>query len=292
MSTTASECASRFLANLYLSPRVVRLLVDHWLRTYHPLPIQIPGCPTPESNDAGEWVSVLVRRLLTAPDDIILTGRGGMATSETADEPRWIHRLSFVSPATDFSLAVPVAHLVRESALSLCVSLQDVYRHNDVLWNRAVHGGMHGQHWFDCWTDSVPASTYYHPAVFVLALMCRFLELLIAGLPHRVQSTDGFRALEVAIAPLRDTYMAHTCEASDRDVLTEYRQSIIGLQGHDRLERALETTRRFEERVMTNVAREYGNLREKYGSTIDTSTPHYLIPLQTRTETDTDDMEE
>ena len=278
VASRSRDAGFRLLANLFLNPRVVHVLAEYWLRSYQPLVVNMGG-PAPTAQHAGEWVATMVSRLLVPPTDLVLTGQGGMATSEVATEPRWVHRLSFVAPSLDFAMAVPITYLTRARCRALCISLQDVYRHNEHLWKRAVHGGMHGQHWFDMWTDDVPLAAVYHPTPFILALLTRFIRLLLRTLPHASHSTTGYAHLERAVSYLRAPYVDRINEPGERDMLVTYRTIVLGLTGYDRLEQALDRTRRLERVVMAELKKEYVAWRDKLDCKCHISSPHILVAV-------------
>jgi hypothetical protein len=174
----AGYCAYRFVANLFLNPRVIETCAEYWLQNHFELTLQ-RGSPEPQGASAVDMACHLITCVYQGVDDIVLVGQGSLAVSNDSPEPRHIHYLNFISPAgRDFSLALPVRAFLNRRTEKLLVSLSTLYVQNEEVWRSGTHAATLGEHlfvYFRAGPDMTEWRRLYSPLAFGLEIACRLL---------------------------------------------------------------------------------------------------------------------
>lgn len=204
----------RLAANLFLCPKYIHLFVEYWFREYTPFPVDT-GAGVVISDDYGVWLAGLLSRLLHPPQDLVLSGQGGMAVTADAQRPGWLYTINFVPPSTDMALAIPMRHVTNAGGDTLLVALAALHFDAGRFWYRGINGGMHGEIWFDHFIYMEELTGIYCASIYVLVCMQRFINALCEVMPVTVLHAEGYELLGRAIKALSDANLTQLAQVRE-----------------------------------------------------------------------------
>ena len=268
--TRAGECAYRFVANLFLNPRVIEVIAEYWLQNHLELSLQ-RGTLEPRSASAVDMACHLIACVYQGVDDIVLVGQGSLAVSNDSPDPRYIHYLNFISPAgRDFSFALPVRGFLNKRTEPLLASLIALYVQNEEVWRSASPAATLGEHllmYFRAGPDMSEWRLLYSPLAVGLEIACRVLMGLrrLASPAWFCSETGGQAFLRSLLEALSRPRFEGLFAQEENDILVSL-QTGLGkmsrLGASERMAFACHRLMQARREVRKVIARKYDSMRK------------------------------